>query len=443
MSQGDGDRMTREYFELLDQILEARDLSGREVSGHIDRSPPFYSRLKKRQDLGRSWEVVERGLGISPRNLLAILTKDVKYDEMLAAFGPQDDPKEPAFLSDLRRLEKRIAMSIIGQQAEFEGEAEKALEDLELRRFQNADAVEAECRRIVLGAVEADALRRDEAVIAVGALGVWSTIRRHVNDRGSATQGLVTAIRASSTLGIDRLAARLLRRATYLLCDVDQFRAADLAAQRAVDIYLDLSDRTGLGMAFIDTGFIAYGCRELDRSEARLLLGADLLGSSPLDHIYKASAYQLAARSCTVRRQLSKAYQHLEKAARFASAHEQHWAAIRWCTGNIQFQLGLLEEAEHSLREALRSYLRTSKIGDIVMLLLDLSTVLYAGDRGHEIPTLAAHLQPILEGLSEKGQIRHHVEEAHACLIRARHRQTLSRFKKGYEKVWRQGIATP
>jgi hypothetical protein len=102
-----------------------------------------------------------------------------------------------------------------------------------------------------------------------------------------------------------------------------------------------------------------------------------------------------------------------------------------------------LNEAENSLREALRAYLGSNKIGDILMLLLDLATVLCADDRVEDVPSLATYLQPHLEGLPEKEQLRHHVEEAYACLVQARHQQALKRFKKSYEKAWRQGIATP
>lgn len=443
MNQGAGDRLSQEYFRLIEEILKSRGLSGRELSRRIERSEGYFSRVKRRGDVAKTWKMVEEGLQISPRTLFAVLAEDVEYDQLLAAFGPQDEPQEMPFVADLDEFEELIVTSPSCRKGEVGEDVWRVLEDLERRRFRDARKVEAECHERVQSAIARDLLERDEAVAAIGALGVWSTIRRHANDRGSATKSLSLAIRVSFLLGAERLTARLLQRATYLLCDVDQFRPAEILAEKAARLYCDLGDSDGFGMALIDIGFVLFGARELRRSESRLLSGARILGSSPLHHINKAAAYHLAARASSIRGDLAQASEYLDRATRFAVSYEREWAAIRWCAGNIQFQLGNSEEAESALREALQVYLADDKVTDIVMLLLDLATVLIAQGRIDDIPPLANHLQPYLRRLPGKDQVRSHLEEAHACLLRARHVQSLERFKEIYKAARRRGFAAP
>lgn len=443
MNHGDGERLAREYFRLIEEILKSRRVSGRQVSRQIERSESYFSHVKRSGAVEKTWRVVEEGLQISPRTLFAVLAEDVDYDQILAAFGPQDEPQKKEFVARLEELEDLVLTSPACRRGGVSGEVWKTLEDLERRRFKDAPQVAAECAARVRDASAKQDLARDEAVVAVGALGVWSTIRRHANDRGSATQGLVLAIRVSFVLGVEKLSARLLQRAAYLLCDVDQFRPAELVSEKALRLYSDIGDLEGIGMAMIDTGFVAFAARHLERAEARLLAGAGLLGGSSLNHINKASAYQLAAKACSIGGHLDRACKHLEEAERYAASYKLHWAAIRWCFGNIQFQLGRPEEAEPALHEALQVYIRSDKITDVIMILLDLATLLIAQERIDEIPPLADYLGPYLERLSEKDQIRSHLEDARACLLRAKHVQALKRFKKEYSEARQRGFAAP
>lgn len=444
MVQGDGDRLTQEYFRLIETILDSRGLSARSVSRKIGKSHPYFSRLKSRKQLGRSWKIVEDGLGLSPRTLLAVLSKDVELHQILAAFGPQDEPHRLEFIDRLGGLLPVIEELGPRRRDRVGAGTFQALEDLECRRFTMRAEVETECRLAVLKIIEQDSeMQVDDVAMAVGALGIWSTARRHGNDVGSATRGLVLALQAASALGDQRLLARQLQRATYLLCDVERFDLAESMAEKAAKLYSDVADLQGLGMALIDTGMAAYGGRDLERAQARLLLGAGFLGSSPFNHINKASAYHLAAKCCAIQGNLGTAISHLEEAAKFAGSYKKEWAAIRWCAGNVLLQMGKLKPAESALQEALQIYVAEDRVTDIVMLLLDLAMVLVAQKRVDEVPRLARYLRPYLGRTTEKVQIRSHVEEAYTCLLRAHHRQALERFRVAYERAWRGEHATP
>jgi tetratricopeptide (TPR) repeat protein len=444
MVEGDGDRMTEEYFRLIEAILESRGQSARNVSRGIGKCHPYFSRLKHRGQLGRSWDIVEKGLGISPRTLFTVLSDEVEFHQILQAFGPQTEPELPQLLDAFRKLVPLIETSPVCRSGEVQRETWHMLEDLEWRRFTQRRRVESDCRRIVLEFIErSGSFNRDDAVVAVGALGIWSTTRRHASALGDATQSLLIAMKTAAALGSKKLLARQLQRASYLLGDVDRYQQAESMAESAASLYADLADVGGLGKALIETGIAAYGSRDLGRAEARVLLGAGLLGSTPIDHIYKASAYHVGAKCCSMQGKLAEACRHLEEAARYAGSYEKEWAAIRWCAGNILFQLGDYAQAESALREALQVYVAADRAPDLVMLLLDLAMVLAAESRFDEVSVLARFIEPLRDRSSEKQQIRSYLEEAHACLLRAHHRPALERFRETYEQAWRSDFATP
>ena len=102
------------------------------------------------------------------------------------------------------------------------------------------------------------------------ALGVFSSARRVKGDLSVAASALRLALQVSRRHRLREQTARTLRRAAYLLKDFGHFERAHACLREALEIYVDLDCRTGIGETLVDRGRML--CRVGDHESASLVL---------------------------------------------------------------------------------------------------------------------------------------------------------------------------
>lgn len=379
----------------LDLFLKTLEALG--VDAGIFFARTLGGRRKPEDDLP---ELAAGGDEDRPLRMIAAATR-----ELLVSEPPAADPVATAGAAEVAEL---AARGRIEQQRRLRDTrkyrthafALAYLEHLDSLRYDHADEAARLVTKVAVTLIPAlPGPRRERLALQSLALGVFGSARRLKGHFPAAARAFHLALEVARGERLMDDVARLLQRASYLLRDHGRFEHALDFLREALEIYVDLGSRVGIGKTLVDRGMmLTY----LGHHEATILVLRralsyleDTEADLPRSHL---AAYQYLAYSCEQLGELDEAEKYLEQGARaFATRHAVDSAKLRWLQGSLAIQRGHYRRAEALLREARRVLAETEKPGQQIVISVDLIQALLAQGKGDEAYQLARDMASLLE----------------------------------------------
>lgn len=205
-------------------------------------------------------------------------------------------------------------------------------------------------------------------------LAAWSAVQRVAGLRGFAIDGLTLAFELAERSKDVWADGFCLQKAAYLSHDLGRDGMAAAMIRKAAVCFSEVGTPEDLARLAIDRGYFSYYCGRLD--EAQRLLERGLRTLEPNQRLYRASAHLALARIRREKGDLAGARRELDGAIKCHAPSSIEAAYTSWEAACLATQFEAMERAKAYFVEALQTFAKYGRAGDLAFVALDYAELL-------------------------------------------------------------------